>query len=51
VSSAAVPQQLDVVHRNGMKETIRDGSYQMFDAQGRTIVRRRATPSDYKRLR
>jgi len=40
-----------VLHPDGMKETIKGGRYQMTDAQGRTIVARRATGTDRARLR
>jgi hypothetical protein len=41
---------LSVVHRNGMREMIRNGRYEMRDAQGRRIVSRPATGADYSRL-
>ncbi len=41
---------LGVRHDDGMSEEIRDGQYIMKDARGRTIVNRRATTADEKRL-
>jgi hypothetical protein len=41
---------LDVRHNDGMSEQIRNGRYIMKDARGRTIVNRRATSADAKRL-
>ncbi|MBW9065778.1 hypothetical protein JNB71_20955 [Rhizobium herbae] len=41
---------LGVRHVDGMSEVIRDGRYIMKDAKGRTIVNRRATSADEKRL-
>ena len=40
----------EVQHANGMTETIVDGRYVMKDAKGRTIINRKATPSDQTRL-
>ena len=40
-----------VVHANGMSERVSGGRYEMRDAQGRLIVRRRATIGDVSRLR
>jgi hypothetical protein len=40
-----------VVHRNGMRETILNGRYEMHDAQGRRIISREATLADYLRMR
>ncbi len=41
---------LGVRHVDGMSEVIRNGRYIMKDAKGRTIVNRRATSADEKRL-
>ncbi len=41
---------LGVRHVDGMSEVIRNGRYIMKDARGRTIVNRRATSADEKRL-
>ena len=40
-----------VLHPDGMMEEIRSGNYEMKDAMGRTIIRRRAKESDRARLR
>ncbi|RWB20771.1 MULTISPECIES: hypothetical protein [unclassified Mesorhizobium] len=42
--------KITVVHRNGMKEEIENGRFEMTDAQGRTIVERKATQADLTRL-
>jgi hypothetical protein len=42
---------IDVLHRNGMREGIKAGRYIMKDGKGRTIVERRATGADQARLR
>lgn len=42
---------VEVVHANGMRETIRAGRYLMKDGKGRTIVERAATNADLSRLR
>ncbi|KUM27823.1 hypothetical protein AU467_15690 [Mesorhizobium loti] len=42
--------KITVVHRNGMKEEIENGRFEMTDAQGRTIVEREATQADLARL-
>ncbi|MDX8512628.1 hypothetical protein [Mesorhizobium captivum] len=42
--------KITVVHRNGMKEEIENGRFEMTDAQGRTIVERKATQADLARL-
>ena len=42
---------VEVLHRNGMKETVTDGRYEMKDSRGRTIVNRPATGADTTRLR
>ncbi|OHV88686.1 hypothetical protein [Mesorhizobium sp. ORS 3428] len=42
--------KITVVHRNGMKEEIENGRFEMTDAQGRTIIERRATHEDLTRL-
>lgn len=41
---------LGVHHDDGMSEEIKGGRYIMKDARGRTIVNRRATSADEKRL-
>jgi hypothetical protein len=41
---------IEVRHRNGMSERIKDGRYLMKDAKGRTIIERTATVSDQTRL-
>ncbi len=41
---------LRIRHVEGMIEEIKDGRYIMKDARGRTIVNRRATSADQKRL-
>lgn len=40
----------EVHHANGMMEAIVDDRYVMKDAKGRTIINRKATPSDQLRL-
>jgi len=40
-----------VVHATGMSESVNGGRYEMHDAKGRLIVRRRATLGDVSRLR
>jgi len=42
---------IDVLHRNGMRERVKAGRYLMKDAEGRTIIERRATGADLARLR
>ena len=42
---------IDVLHRNGMREGIKAGRYIMKDGKGRTIIERRATGADVSRLR
>ncbi|WP_309083725.1 hypothetical protein [Chelativorans sp.] len=42
---------IELRHRNGMRERVGRGRYVMTDAQGRTIINRRATRSDLARLR
>jgi hypothetical protein len=42
--------KITVVHRNGMKEEVRNGRFEMTDAQGRTIIERQATQDDVSRL-
>jgi hypothetical protein len=49
-ASTGLSGDLSVIHRNGMREMIRDGRYEMRDAQGRPIVNRPATRADYSRL-
>ncbi len=41
---------IDIRHKNGITETLRGGRYIMRDSKGRTIVNRRATSSDSRRL-
>jgi hypothetical protein len=43
--------EADIAHENGMRETIKEGRYEMRDAQGRTIVNRPATALDYLRFK
>lgn len=42
---------ITVRHRNGLTERVSQGRYEMRDSRSRTIVNRRATPSDTSRLR
>ena len=42
---------IDVLHRNGMREAVKGGRYTMKDGKGRTIIERRATAVDAARLR
>ncbi len=42
--------KVTVVHRNGMKEEVQNGRFEMKDAQGRTIIERQATEEDLSRL-
>ncbi|RVD56163.1 hypothetical protein EN828_23375 [Mesorhizobium sp. M2D.F.Ca.ET.185.01.1.1] len=42
--------KITVVHRNGMKEQVQNGRFEMTDAQGRTIIERQATEEDLNRL-
>ncbi|TPI09300.1 hypothetical protein FJW06_27020 [Mesorhizobium sp. B4-1-3] len=42
--------KVTVVHRNGMKEQVQNGRFEMKDAQGRTIINRQATKDDVSRL-
>ena len=42
---------IEVLHPDGIREEIENGYYEMTDARGRTIIRRRATESDRARLR
>lgn len=42
--------KITVVHRNGMKEEVQNGRFEMIDAQGRTIIERQATEEDLNRL-
>lgn len=42
--------KITVLHPNGMKEEVEDGRFEMTDALGRTIVERKATQDDIKRL-
>jgi hypothetical protein len=42
--------KVTVIHRNGMKEQVRNGRFEMTDAQGRTIIERQATEEDVSRL-
>ncbi|TPN76010.1 hypothetical protein FJ987_30550 [Mesorhizobium sp. CU2] len=43
-------KKITVLHRNGMKEQVENGRFQMMDAQGRTIIERQATEEDLNRL-
>ncbi|AZO08824.1 MULTISPECIES: hypothetical protein [unclassified Mesorhizobium] len=45
-----VGNKITVIHRNGMKEEVDNGRFEMTDALGRTIVERKATQQDLKRL-
>ncbi|TPK90630.1 MULTISPECIES: hypothetical protein [unclassified Mesorhizobium] len=42
--------KVTVIHRNGMKEQVQNGRFEMMDAQGRTIIERQATEEDLSRL-
>ncbi|TPL49783.1 hypothetical protein [Mesorhizobium sp. B2-4-6] len=42
--------KVTVIHRNGMKEQVQNGRFEMKDAQGRTIIERQATEEDLSRL-
>ena len=42
---------IDVLHRNGMRERVKAGRYLMKDGKGRTIIERPATGADIRRLR
>ncbi|TPI69942.1 hypothetical protein FJ423_30220 [Mesorhizobium sp. B2-8-9] len=42
--------KVTVIHRNGMKEQVQNGRFEMTDAQGRTIIERQATEEDLSRL-
>ena len=42
--------KITVIHRNGMKEKVQNGRFEMTDALGRTIVDRVATQEDVSRL-
>ena len=42
---------MQVIHRNGLREELGNGRYNMKDAKGRTIVDRRATGKDSNRMR
>jgi hypothetical protein len=42
--------KVTVIHRNGMKEQVENGRFEMMDAQGRTIIERQATEEDLSRL-
>jgi hypothetical protein len=46
----AVREPVEIRHDNGITETLRRGRYIMKDAKGRTIVNRRATSADIRRL-
>ncbi|KRB20635.1 MULTISPECIES: hypothetical protein [Mesorhizobium] len=43
--------KISVEHPNGMTEKIENGRFSMRDALGRTIIDRRATPADVRRLK
>ncbi|CDX16053.1 Glycine-rich cell wall protein [Mesorhizobium plurifarium] len=47
----ATGTQIQVTHRNGMKEKIENGRFRMEDKYGRTIVDRKATMADLNRLK
>ena len=42
--------KITVTHRNGMKEQVQNGRFEMTDALGRTIIDRLATQEDLSRL-
>ena len=42
---------IEVLHRNGMRESVKSGRYRMTDDKGRTIIERAATKADLRRLR
>jgi len=42
---------IDVLHRNGMRERVKAGRFLMKDGKGRTIIERAATGADIARLR
>jgi hypothetical protein len=42
---------IDILHSNGMRESVKGGRYLMTDDKGRTIVERAAKKSDLRRLR
>lgn len=42
---------IQVVHPDGISETVKGGRFRMKDAQGRTIIDRPAKASDIKRLK
>lgn len=42
---------IEVLHRNGMREKVSGGSYEMKDSKSRTIIERLATGADLARLR
>jgi hypothetical protein len=44
-------RRIRIIYPNGFREEIADGIFEMRDAVGRRIVRRRATPEDYARMR
>ncbi|WP_137930178.1 hypothetical protein [Mesorhizobium comanense] len=43
--------KITVQHPDGMTEKIESGRFRMLDALGRTIIDRRATPADIRRLK
>ncbi|WP_083637779.1 hypothetical protein [Pararhizobium arenae] len=50
-SKANAPQEsIEIRHTNGITETLWGGRYVMKDARGRTIINRRATSADIRRL-
>jgi hypothetical protein len=49
--ASARGSSIELLYPNGMSERLRNGRYEMRDAQGRIIINRRATGSDYVRLR
>jgi hypothetical protein len=42
---------IEILHRNGMRESVKGSRYLMTDDQGRTIIERAATSADRIRLR
>jgi hypothetical protein len=42
---------IEILHRNGMRESVKGSRYLMTDDQGRTIIERAATNADRIRLR
>ncbi|QKC77192.1 hypothetical protein EB233_18180 [Mesorhizobium erdmanii] len=42
--------KVEVTHPDGTKEEVENGTFEMKDATGRTIIERPATPADIARL-